>query len=88
MLPSVAPPDQEKVALKNWRADKANGLSVLSAAQCVGALRGLVRARGSPLLPAAVLEASEPPTLARLEAALPRADWLLLAADCAARLEY
>ena len=68
------PPNEHQRALDLWRSDPTHGLRALSAAQCVSALRALVKSRPSPLFPASFLE-EEAPSVDSLRATLSGTDF-------------
>ena len=73
-LSSTMPPNEHQRALDLWRSDPTHGLRALSAAQCVSALRALVKSRPSPLFPASFLE-EEAPSVDSLRATLSGTDF-------------
>ena len=73
---SAHPANEHKKSLELWGADKTHGLAVCTAAQVVNSIRGLVKSRHGPLLPAAFLDLADP-TLEKLELALAPTEWHL-----------
>ena len=67
-------------AVARWRADRRGGLAALSAAACASQLRALTKARGNPLLPAALLNAKEELELRQVKAHVSTVDWALFVA--------
>ena len=67
-------------AVARWRADRRGGLAALSAAACASQLRALTKARGNPLLPAALLNAKDELELRQVKAHVSSVDWALFVA--------